>query len=189
MLRWSLAVALAGGLLSLSTMTLAQQARPDSNDAATGAEAASEASAADETSAPAEQPEPEKEIPVVNLFDGVRAGVITAKAEGREDGDMTISVTNRSNRQLRVVLPPGLIATGATGQFGGGMMGGRGGMGGMGGGMGGMGGGGFGGGGMGGGGLGGFGGGPGSSQNAGIATATASDGTAAETRRCLATCG
>ena len=62
-------------------------------------------------------------------------------AEGRGDGRMTVSVTNRTKRQLRVVLPPGLIAQGATGQFGGmgGMGGGMGGMmGGMGGGMGGM---------------------------------------------------
>ena len=40
---------------------------------------------------------------------------------------MTLSLTNESNRRLNVVLPPGLIASGATGQFGG--------MGGMGGGM------------------------------------------------------
>ena len=56
---------------------------------------------------------------------------------------MTLSLTNRTRRQLRVVLPPGIIAQSATGQFGGmggmggGMMGGMGGgmMGGMGGGM------------------------------------------------------
>ncbi len=76
---------------------------------------------------------------------------MSVETEGRGDGRMTISVTNRTKRQLRVVLPPGLIAQGATGQFGGmggmgggmgGMMGGMGGgMGGMGGGMGGMGGG------------------------------------------------
>jgi hypothetical protein len=39
---------------------------------------------------------------------------------------MTVRVTNPTNRRVRVVLPPGLIATGATGQ----MMGGMGGMGG-----------------------------------------------------------
>ena len=60
---------------------------------------------------------------------------------------MTMTVTNKTRRQLRVVLPPGIIAQGATGQFGG-MGGGGGGMGG------GMGGGGMGGG-MGGGGMGG----------------------------------
>ena len=49
---------------------------------------------------------------------------------------MTVSVTNRTERRLRVILPPGIIAQSATGQFGG--MGGMGGMmGGMGGGMGG----------------------------------------------------
>ena len=62
-------------------------------------------------------------------------------AEGTGDGRMTLSLTNRTNPKLRVVLPPGLIASGATGQFGGGMGGMGGGMGGMGGGMGGMGGG------------------------------------------------
>ena len=45
------------------------------------------------------------------------------------DGRMTMTVTNRTRRQLRVVLPPGIIAQGATGQFGG-MGGGGGGMGG-----------------------------------------------------------
>ena len=94
-------------------------------------------------------------------------GDISVKAEGSGDGRMTLSLTNRTKRHLRVVLPPGLIASGVTGQFGGmggggmggGGMGGMGGggMGGMGGGMGGggMGGGGMGGGGMGGGGMGG----------------------------------
>jgi hypothetical protein len=77
---------------------------------------------------------------------------------------MMVNVTNTTNRQLRVVLPPGLVASGATGQFGGGGFGGggfgggMGGMGGMGGGMGGMGGMGGGMGGM-GGGMGGMGGG------------------------------
>ena len=86
------------------------------------------------------------------------------QAEGTGDGRISIAVTNKSDRQLNVVLPPGLVASGATGQFGGGGFGGGGG--GMGGGMGGggmggggmgggMGGGGMGGGGMGGGGMGG----------------------------------
>jgi len=48
---------------------------------------------------------------------------------------MTIKVTNQTNKRLKIVLPPSLIASGATGQFGGGGMGGGGG--GMGGGMGG----------------------------------------------------
>ena len=79
-------------------------------------------------------------------------GLVAVRAEGIGDGRITISVTNRTSRPLRVVLPPGIVAQGATGQMGG--MGG-GGMGGMGGG--GMGGGGMGGGGggMGGGGMGG----------------------------------
>jgi len=34
---------------------------------------------------------------------------------------MTLSLKNRTGTKLRVVLPPGLIVSGATGQFGGGM--------------------------------------------------------------------
>jgi hypothetical protein len=67
----------------------------------------------------------------------MRDGLVAVEAEGRGDGRMTLSVTNNTRRQLRVVLPPGIIAQGATGQFGG--MGGMGGGGGMMGGMGGMG--------------------------------------------------
>src|SRR4051812_32597848 len=85
----------------------------------------------------------------VDLLTAVRQGEISVDAEGSGDGRMTLSLTNKTKRKLRVVLPPGLIASGATGQFGGmgGMGGGMGGMGGgmmggMGGGMGGMGGGG-----------------------------------------------
>jgi hypothetical protein len=82
----------------------------------------------------------DQNIPEINLLDAKRQGLVSVAAEGRGDGRMTISVTNRTRRALRVVLPPGIIAQSATGQFGG--MGGMGGgMGGMGGGMGGMGGG------------------------------------------------
>src|SRR4051794_1630070 len=101
------------------------------------------------------------DVPSYDLLDAARRGLVTVGAEGTGDGRMTISVKNRSKKQLRVILPPGLIASGASGQFGGmgggmgGMGGGMGGMGGGGGGMGGMGGGGMGGGGMGGGGMGG----------------------------------
>ena len=85
-----------------------------------------------------------EDVPEMDLLEASRQGLVSVQAEGRGDGRMTVSVTNRTKRQLRVVLPPGLIAQGATGQFGGmggmgGMMGGMGGgMGGMGGGMGGM---------------------------------------------------
>jgi hypothetical protein len=80
----------------------------------------------------------DERVPEIGLLEASRQGLISAHAEGRGDGRMTVSVTNRTKHQLRVVLPPGLIAQGATGQFGG--MGGMGGMmGGMGGGMGGMG--------------------------------------------------
>ena len=109
----------------------------------------------------------EKSVPTYDLLTAAKQGLVSVKAEGLGDGRMSLSVHNRTKKELRVVLPPGLIASGVSGQFGGmgggGMGGGRGG-GGMGGGMGGMGGGGMGGGmggmggGMGGGGMGGGGG-------------------------------
>jgi hypothetical protein len=77
----------------------------------------------------------------IDVLTGLRNGQLAATAKGLGDGRITLSLSNRSNRQLRVVLPPGLILAGSTGQFGGGMGMGGGGMGGMGGGMGGMGGG------------------------------------------------
>jgi hypothetical protein len=55
-----------------------------------------------------------EELPTLNLLDAVRDGSVSVAAEGTGDGRMTVSVTNRTNRQLRVVLPPGLIASGAT---------------------------------------------------------------------------
>ena len=79
-------------------------------------------------------------VPEIDLLEAKRQGLVSVEAEGRGDGRMTITVTNRTRHALRVVLPPGLIAQSATGQMGG--MGGMGGgMGGMGGGMGGGGGG------------------------------------------------
>ncbi len=97
-------------------------------------------------------PGAEADIPSYSLLEASSKGLVSVDARGTDDGRMTVSVTNRTRRPLRVVLPPGIVAQSATGQFGG--MGGMGGgMGGMGGGMGGMGGGmgGMGGGGMGGG--------------------------------------
>ena len=78
-------------------------------------------------------------VPEIDLLEARQKGMVSVQAEGRGDGRMTLSVTNRTRHALRVVLPPALIAASATGQMGG--MGGMGGgMGGMGGGMGGMGG-------------------------------------------------
>ena len=46
-----------------------------------------------------------------DLLDGLRSGDLgVGQAEGRGDGRMTLSVTNRPNKKLRVVLPPGLVA-------------------------------------------------------------------------------
>jgi hypothetical protein len=73
------------------------------------------------------------EPPTMDLLQAMRNRSVSAFAKGTGDGRMSISITNRTRGTLRVVLPPGIVAQGATGQFGG--------MGGMGGGMGGMGGG------------------------------------------------
>ena len=90
---------------------------------------------------PAQSPATESEPTSIDILEGIRTGQLSAAARGRGDGRITLSLTNKTNTKLRVVLPPGLIVSGATGQFGGGMGGMGGGMGGMGGGMGGMGGG------------------------------------------------
>jgi hypothetical protein len=84
-------------------------------------------------------PKADEDLPPLNLLDAVKQGRVAVQAEGRSDGRVTVSVTNRTRKPLRVVLPPGIIAQNATGQMGGmmgGMGGGMGGMGGMGGGMG-----------------------------------------------------
>ena len=84
--------------------------------------------------APADGAASEGELTTIDVLKGQQTGQLSATAEGTGDGRMTLSLTNRTNTRLRVVLPPGLIASGVTGQFGGGM-GMMGGMGGMGGGM------------------------------------------------------
>src|SRR4051794_36156594 len=66
------------------------------------------------------------EAAAINLFDGVRSGILQVSAEGTGSDQMNLSVTNRSSQRLRVVLPPGLLASGVAGQFGGGGFGGGG---------------------------------------------------------------
>ena len=56
------------------------------------------------------------EAPTISLFDGIRSGVLKVSGEGTGGDQMNLSVTNRSTERLRVVLPPGLLASGATGQ-------------------------------------------------------------------------
>ncbi|QDV32639.1 hypothetical protein [Tautonia plasticadhaerens] len=162
MTTWLSPAALAAGLLGFGPIASGQ-----TDDAGTAAPSAP-AAEADSHASPSADAQAQPEIPLVDLFEGLRSGRVGLKAEGAKGGAMTLSVTNNTRAPLRVVLPPGLIASGAAGQFGGmgGMGGGMGGMGGGmgGGGMGGMGGGGMGGmggGGMGGGGMGGMGGGMG----------------------------
>ena len=71
---------------------------------------------ADEPATPT-QTQAKEDTPKVSLLDAMRDGSVAVAAEGSGDGRMTVTVTNRTQRQLRVVLPPGLIATGATGQL------------------------------------------------------------------------
>ena len=52
------------------------------------------------------------------MIEGLRKGQLGASAEGTGDGLMTLHLTNKTGRKLRVVLPPGLVAAGATGLTG-----------------------------------------------------------------------
>ncbi|MGB0070491.1 MAG: hypothetical protein WBQ11_20900 [Isosphaeraceae bacterium] len=126
------------GLLALVAallVVLPSLSRVSADDAKTKTKAKTKAIAT------AKQPATDDEnIPTYNLLEAMSQGLVGVEASGRGDGRMTVSVTNNTKKQLRVVLPPGIIAQGATGQFGGmggmgGMGGGIGGMGGMGGGM------------------------------------------------------
>ncbi len=143
----SLAALAAGAVLGLLPLTLAS-----ANDSANTSDAKTSSTSSKavkaRTKVDKSQSKAEQDVPETNLLDAVRDGLVAVDADGRADGRMTMTITNKTRRQLRVVLPPGIIAQGATGQFGG-----------LGGGGGGLGGGGLGGGGLGGGGLGGGGGG------------------------------
>jgi hypothetical protein len=135
----------AGSLAILFPLAVA--AADDSNDASKRKGAASPSKTASTRAKSSKtQTKDAQEAPEINLLAAMQDGSVSVEAVGRGDGRMTLSVTNNTRRPLRVVLPPGIIAQSATGQFGGmgggmGGMGGGGMMGGMGGGMGGMGGG------------------------------------------------
>ncbi len=77
--------------------------------------------ASKDPASPAPNPAAAEDLPTIDVLKGIRTGELSATAEGTGDGRMTLSLTNRTGRKLRVVLPPGLIASSATGQFGGGM--------------------------------------------------------------------
>ena len=47
------------------------------------------------------------EDPGVGLLDAARSGVVSVEAEGAGGARMTLRVTNRSRKRLKVVLPPG----------------------------------------------------------------------------------
>ena len=147
----SLTILITGGILAFLPIHSASAQDSNSTNKVPASSIAKSAKAAPDAKANAESA---TEIPEHNLLDAMQKGLVSVQAEGTGDGRITMAVTNRTSRRLRVIMPPGIVAQGATGQFGG-MGGGMGGMGG--GGMGGMGGGGMGG--MGGGGMGGMGGG------------------------------
>ncbi len=114
-------------ILAALLVVLAPLSRVAADDSKTKAKAKVKATT------PAKQAATDDEnIPTYNLLEAMNQGLVDVQATGRDDGRMTVSVTNQSQKQLRVVLPPGLIAQGASGQFGGmgGMGGGGGGMGG-----------------------------------------------------------
>ena len=116
---------------TLASLTTSRAFAGDSADKSAPSPPKAHAEQAKATRAPGTA---EQDSPEVNLLEAMHQGTVSVQAEGLGDGRMTMSLTNRTSRPLRVVLPPGVVAQGATGQFGG--------MGGMGGGMGGMGGGG-----------------------------------------------
>src|SRR4051794_31130396 len=62
----------------------------------------------------------DQEEVTTDVLKGIKSGQLSVTAEGTGDGRMTLTLTNRTNSKLRVVLPPGLMVSGATGQFGGG---------------------------------------------------------------------
>src|SRR5579871_5352985 len=45
----------------------------------------------------------EDETPTLNLLDAMRKGSVSVQAEGRSDGRITVSLTNRTRKPLRVV--------------------------------------------------------------------------------------
>ena len=98
-LGWTaaLSLGLTGSLFVFGTPALAG----DTPAAAPGASAASD-----------------DKVPTYNLIDAVNQGLVTVNAEGDGKGRMTLAVKNRSKNQLRVVLPPGLIASGASRRIG-----------------------------------------------------------------------
>src|SRR5258708_2462283 len=48
------------------------------------------------------------QAPVIDVLEGLRSRQLAVAAEGTGDGRMILSMTNRTQKKLRVVLPPGL---------------------------------------------------------------------------------
>ena len=53
----------------------------------------------------------DKEPVSIDVLEGIRTGKISATARGKGDGRITLSLKNKTNTKLRVVLPPGLIVS------------------------------------------------------------------------------
>ena len=66
--------------------------------------------AGDQKSKDTSQAKTEQELPTFSLLEAMDKGLVGVEAEGIGDGRMTVSVTNHTKGQLRVVLPPGLVA-------------------------------------------------------------------------------
>lgn len=60
--------------------------------------------------------EPSAKSNAISVLDATRDGSIEVDARGNGETQVKIGIRNTSNRQLRVVLPPGLVAAAATGQ-------------------------------------------------------------------------
>src|ERR1700733_3481233 len=101
----ALAGGLVLGLLSFTTAAADDGTKPAKSPKSTSSALGTTSRAkADKTPTKAEE-----DLPELNLLDAVRDGLVEVNAEGRSDGRMTLSVRNKTNRQLRVVLPPGII--------------------------------------------------------------------------------
>src|ERR1017187_818149 len=107
-IRWFTSLC-AGSLLGLLPLTVVAQ-DDDSADLSRAKSVPSQAKAS-KGRAKADKSAVKEDLnaPEINLLSAMRDGLVTVEAEGRGDGRMTMSVTNNTRRQLRVLLPPGII--------------------------------------------------------------------------------
>jgi hypothetical protein len=104
--RFPIGMALhAAGLLALLTAnsTFAQTATPGTPPAASDRPGTAPAPSPSPSST---TPAAEEQLPTIDVLEGLRSGQLAATAEGTGDGRMTLHLTNRTSRRLRVVLRP-----------------------------------------------------------------------------------